>query len=272
MRVLARVKVVKYFSIFAPMQGDSRKYLVGLVGPDVLEAAEKDLFHPVRLDLDSCGALEIRYDFFDESAWAGLSERVRNIAPGKIQIGTIRLKRDGGKFPDARAIERLALWEKILCAKQVPEWLDLERDCLSDFKALNDMARPNGVSLLISEHNFVRIPSDMELEAFADDVKRVGAQGLKIAAMSNSDSDCDRLYKFSKKFSKKFQMFAAFGMGESGRVSRLWSLKEGSNLTYGSIGHAEAPGQIDVLTMGRAMEQFENLHSQMEILAFLNQF
>lgn len=263
---------VKYFSIFAPMQGDSRKYLVGLVGPDILEAAEKDLFHPVRLDLDCCGALEIRYDFFDDSLWPSLSERVRNVAPGKLQIGTIRLKRDGGRFPDVRAIERPALWEKILDADQVPEWLDLERDCLSDFKALNDMARPKGVSLLISEHNFVRIPGEAELATFADDVKRVGAQGLKIAAMSNSDTDCDRLYKFAKKYGKKFQMFAAFGMGESGRVSRLWSLKEGSNLTYGSIGQAEAPGQIEVSTMGRALEQFDNLNSQMEILAFLNQF
>ncbi|WP_297698035.1 type I 3-dehydroquinate dehydratase [uncultured Fibrobacter sp.] len=254
------------------MLSDSRKYLVGLVGPDVLEAAEKDLFHPVRLDLDCCDALEIRYDFFDESEWPALSERVRNVVKDKLQIGTIRLKRDGGKFADARVVERLDLWQQILSAKQVPEWLDLERDCLCDFKQLSDLARPRGVSLLISEHNFVRIPSDMELETFAADVKRVGGQGLKIAAMSNSNEDCDRLYKFAKKFSKKFQMFAAFGMGETGRVSRLWSLNEGANLTYGAIGHSEAPGQIDVSVMRRVLEQGENLHSQMEILAFLNRF
>ena len=254
------------------MPADSRKYLVGLVGPDVLEAAEKDLFHPVRLDLDCCDAIEIRYDFFDESEWESLSERVRHIVPSKLQIGTIRLKRDGGKFADARVVERLDLWKKILLARQVPEWLDLERDCLSDFKALNDMAYPIGVGLIISEHNFERVPNDMELETFADDVKRVGAQGLKIAAMSNSDSDCDRLYKFAKKFGKKFQMFAAFGMGETGRVSRLWSLNEGANLTYGSIGHSEAPGQIEASIMRRALDQGEILQSQMEILAFLNQY
>lgn len=254
------------------MPADSRKYLVGLVGPDVLEAAEKDLFHPVRLDLDCCDAIEIRYDFFDESEWESLSERVRHVVPSKLQIGTIRLKRDGGKFADARVVERLDLWKKILSARQVPEWLDLERDCLSDFKALNDMAYPIGVGLIISEHNFERVPNDMELETFADDVKRVGAQGLKIAAMSNSDSDCDRLYKFAKKFGKKFQMFAAFGMGETGRVSRLWSLNEGANLTYGSIGHSEAPGQIEASIMRHALDQGEILQSQMEILAFLNQY
>jgi len=254
------------------MISDSAKYLVGLVGPDTLDAAEKDPFHPVRLDFDCCDALEIRYDFFEEPFWEKLSERVRKIAPGKPQIGTIRLQRDGGKFPDARVVERLPLWNAILAASEVPEWLDLERDCLSNFKALNEMARPKGVSLIVSEHNFTRIPCEYELEAFADDVKRVGAQGLKIAAMSNYDGDCDRLYKFAKKFGKKFQMFAAFGMGETGRVSRLWSLKEGANLTYGAIGHSEAPGQIDVAIMNSALDQFENLHSQMEIMAFLNRF
>ena len=254
------------------MQANSAKYLVGLVGPNVLEAAEKDMFHPVREELDACSALEIRYDFFATEQWAELSERLRAIAPNKLQIGTIRLKRDGGKFADNRLVERPALWEKILAAKQVPEWLDLERDCLADFAQLNNAARPRNVSILVSEHNFVRIPSELELETFAQDVKRVGAQGLKIAAMSNSDTDCDRLYKFIKKFAKKYQMFAAFGMGETGRVSRLWSLFEGANLTYGSIGQTEAPGQIDVKVMKKALDQADSLHSQMEILAFLNQF
>ena len=50
------------------------------------------------------------------------------------------------------------------------------------------------------------------------------------------------------------------------------TLSEGANLTYGSIGHSEAPGQIEVSVMRRALDQAENLHSQMEILAFLNQF
>ena len=261
----------KNFSIFGPMPTDSRKYLVGLVGPQTLEAAEKDPSHPVRLDLERCGAIEIRYDFFDESLWEGLSERVKKIAPEKIQIGTIRLRRDGGKFSDSEVTRRLALWQKILDARQVPEWLDLERDCLCDYTALNGMALSKGVSLLISEHNFVRIPTEMELETFAADVKRVGAQGLKIAAMSNSENDCDRLYKFAKKFSKKFQMFAAFGMGETGKASRIWSLKEGSNLTYGSIGHTEAPGQLEVSVMAPVLDQLEKLQSKSEILAFLSQ-
>ncbi|MCF0221076.1 MAG: type I 3-dehydroquinate dehydratase [Fibrobacter sp.] len=250
----------------------SEKYLVGLVGPEALEAAEKDPFHPVRLELDSCGALEIRYDFFDTALWPRLSERVRKIAPGKMQIGTIRLKHDGGTFDDARAVERPALWQSILNASEVPEWLDLERDYLGDFEQLNDKALRRKVGIIISEHNFTRIPGDQELEDFAKDVKRFKAPGLKIAAMSNTERDCDRLYKFIKKQSRNFKMFAAFGMGETGKISRVWSLKEGANLTYGAIGRAEAPGQIDVSTMKKALDQLDNFNSEFELLAFLSKF
>lgn len=248
------------------------KYLVGLVGPETLEAAEKDPMHPVRLDLESCTALEIRYDFFDEKQWPALSARVRKVAPGKMQIGTIRLKHDGGTFPSARAVERMELWARILDAAEVPEWLDLERDYLADFEQLNKLAASRKTQLLISEHNFERIPSDAELEEYAKDVKRFSAPGLKIAAMSNSETDCDRLYKFIKKYSKKFQLFAAFGMGETGKVSRLWSLAEGANLTYGAIGRAEAPGQIDVSTMSKALESDTAFNSQLELLTFLGKF
>lgn len=250
----------------------SGTYLVGLVSPNILRAIEEDHMNPVFLDLQSCNALEIRYDFFDVSDWEGLSARIRAIAPHAIQIGTIRLKRDGGAFPDARAVERPALWQKILEKEQIPEWLDLERDCLAQFADLKALAKSKGTKILVSEHNFVRIPNDLELKTFVEDLRRVKADGLKIAAMSNSETDCDRLYKFTKKNHKYFDLFAAFGMGDLGRTSRLWSLKEGANLTYGAIESAEAPGQIDVITMKKALDSFENQFSQADTTAFLDRF
>ena len=232
------------------MPTDSQKYLVGLVSPETLTAAESEELHPARIDFESCDILEIRYDFFDESEWQGLSARIRKLVPKAIQLGTIRLKRDGGTFPDARAIERPGLFEQILNASDVPEWLDLERDCLHDYDKLREIATPKGVKILISEHNFTRIPSDLELK---------------------SEDDCTRLYKFAKR-AKGFMFIAAFGMGETGKISRIWSLKEGANLTYGSIGKAAAPGQIDVALMRKAIDRLENTTSQLELSSFLNIF
>ena len=250
---------------------DSPKYLVGLVDPETLAVAESEELHPTRIDYESCEILEIRYDFFDESEWQTLAARVRKIIPNVILLGTIRLRRDGGTFSNARAVERPALWKKILEAPDVPEWLDLERDCLHDYDELRELATPRGVKILVSEHNFTRIPSDLELKNYLNDVKRVKADGIKIAAMSNSDDDCTRLYKFAKK-AKGFKLVAAFGMGETGKLSRVWSLKEGANLTYGSIGKAAAPGQIDVGLMRKAIDRLETTTSQIELSSFLNIF
>ena len=227
------------------MPTDSQKYLVGLVSPETLTAAESEELHPARIDFESCDILEIRYDFFDESEWQGLSARIRKLVPKAIQLGTI--------------------------ASDVPEWLDLERDCLHDYDKLREIATPKGVKILISEHNFTRIPSDLELKNYLTDVKRVKADGIKIAAMSNSEDDCSRLYKFAKR-AKGFKFIAAFGMGETGKISRIWSLKEGANLTYGSIGKAAAPGQIDVALMRKAIDRLENTTSQIELSSFLNIF
>lgn len=249
-----------------------KKNLVGLVSPQVLSAAEADPISPVVMDLQACDMLEIRYDWFEKGIWPELSARVRKLAPESAQIGTVRLARDGGTFPDDSAVERPALWQSIFAAPDVPEWMDLERDCLHDYGALTELAKPRGTRIIVSEHNFVRIPTLLELKKFAQDTQRVKAAGLKIAAMSNGPTDCQRLYQFASKNAKNFEMFAAFGMGKTGMPSRIWSLHEGANLTYGSIEACAAPGQIDVLTMKKAIDALDNFASENDIAAFLNKF
>ena len=252
------------------MPASNEKFLVGLVGPEVLSAIESDPMHPVFLDIEACNALEIRYDFFERSCWDGLSARVRKVAPHALQIGTIRLKRDGGAFQDGHAVERLPLWKSLLEAEQVPDWLDLEQDCLYDYEKLSSLADERAVKIIVSQHNFSRVPTAMELRDFARDVSRLGAEGLKIAAMCNSEDDCERLYDFARELGGDFELFAAFGMGDFGRVSRLWSLREGANLTYGAIGHSAAPGQIQVPVMAQALAKLQDFNSRFEIASFLS--
>lgn len=251
------------------MPASNEKYLVGLVGPEVLSAIEADSMHPVFLDISACNALEIRYDFFNEKDWPGLSARVRKVAPHAMQIGTIRLARDGGKYPDRLAHSRLPLWSEILKAPEVPEWLDLEHDCLQALHDLKNLADLRKTRILVSQHNFLRIPNQPELADFARDCLRLKADGLKIAAMSNSDTDCERLYKFAMDFASDFELFAAFGMGETGIASRVWSLKVGANLTYASIGKAQAPGQVEVARMERAFKELDNLVSPLNALEII---
>ena len=61
-------------------------------------------------------------------------------------------------------------------------------------------------------------------------------------------------------------------MGDTGRISRLWSLKEGANLTYAAIDSVEAPGQIDAITMKKALDSFDIIYSQSDLASFLAKF
>ena len=148
------------------MPASKEKFLVGLVGPEALSAIEADSMHPVFLDIEACNALEIRYDFFPVKEWPKLSARLRKVAPHAMQVGTIRLKRDGGLFPDHDAYVRFPLWSEILKADSVPEWIDLEQDCLGSFRDLENIASLRKTKILVSQHNFLRIPSQQELNDF----------------------------------------------------------------------------------------------------------
>ena len=93
----------------------------GIIDPETLLAKSAAL----------CTALEIRYDLFLERGASledltALSKRVRNLYPKAFQIGTIRLKRDGGMFSDAHAQDRDRYLNAILSNVDRPNVVDIE--------------------------------------------------------------------------------------------------------------------------------------------------
>jgi 3-dehydroquinate dehydratase-1 len=204
-------------------------FIAGLISPDAL--------HNV-FAIKKCNALEIRYDLFENTAeWQSISQKILVLNPKALRIGTIRLKKDGGKWENSRAGERADLLDNALT------WVDWERGM--DFSQLKKIP----AKIICSWHLFDRVPNEQELDDFAKECLDLRVQGCKVAAMANSKNEAQPLYSFAKKYEKKFELLSAFAMGEHGKESRLRSLKEGANLTYGSIGVALAPGQINVEDM-----------------------
>jgi len=204
-------------------------FIAGLISPSVLLDT---VAHSAAIK--KCDILEIRYDLFkDVSQWNALSQKVFDLNPKALRLGTIRLERDGGKWENERAAERIELFEKI---SEGLDWIDLERG----------VELPLKNRIIRSWHLFDRVPSEQELSEFAEECLRFGACGCKVAAMAHSKDDVLPLYDFAKKYGNRFALFAAFAMGEQGRESRVRSLEEGANLTYASIGEALAPGQLSV--------------------------
>lgn len=252
------------------MQLKRTPILTGLISASVLAEAEAFPEGKIAQGLRLCNALEIRYDLFpDQSGWPLVADRVRQLNPAAFLLGTIRLRRDGGDFDDALEGMRLPLWGAILEAEVVPHWLDLEQDSLSQYEALRAFALVRGTKILLSQHNFSTIPTIAELSGFVADCKRVGANGFKVAAMSHVEGDCEELYRFTQEHAFEFEWFAAFGMGNTGRASRLWSLTCGANLTYGAIGDSLAAGQISVSWMQTLLTRLPSIPNEQSLTELL---
>lgn len=234
--------------------------LAGLISPEVLKEAETGEASILGFIKD-CNALEIRYDLFSETEWKGLAFRVKKIHPQAVLLATIRLKRDGGAFDNAKAYFRLPLWENLLEESDCADWFDIEQECLSEVRLLRPKMISRKVKLLLSKHDFSKIPTPSDLSNFLKDCKSIKAQGLKIVGMSLKEGDYENLYSFAQKNALNFEWFAAFAMGQTGQISRKHSLHFGANLTYGVIQGALAPGQLHVRKMREYLNSppFDNL-------------
>jgi 3-dehydroquinate dehydratase-1 len=205
-------------------QASKSKFIAGLISPDVLQETSA---------IKKCDILEIRYDLFKNTAeWGSLAQRVSELNPKALRLGTIRMERDGGAWKNERAEERAELLKDFSL-----HWIDLERGMST---------KSSGNKVMHSWHLFDRVPTGQELSQFAEECLDLGVQGCKVAAMAHAESDAEPLYNFAKKYGKYFELFSAFAMGEQGRESRIRSLEEGANLIYCSIGKPLAPGQFSI--------------------------
>lgn len=210
--------------------------IAGLISENILQKALTNKTGTEASAIKKCNILEIRYDLFKNILeWDSITQKVLEINPKALRLGTIRLTKDGGSFDNDKHSERFTLF-----AGKDLHWIDVERgEDLFYLKTLNK-------KLICSWHLFDRIPSKKELNDFAEECLDLKVLGCKVAAMAKEKDEIQVLYDFAKKYGKYFELFSAFAMGEIGKESRIRSLKEGANLTYASIGKAIAPGQLSV--------------------------
>lgn len=252
------------------MNQAGKPLLAGIISQTNLVKAELEPNGDLRSSLSLCDVLEIRYDLFESVAdWPLLAGRIQRLHPQAKIIGTIRLKCDGGCFNDALIQNRLTLWDSILNAEVVPDWLDLEECALPGGLELKGKAERRGAQIFISKHDFFKIPSSQELLQLADAAEKVGACGVKVAAMSLCEGDTAPLYEFLKQVAGRFELRAAFAMGESGSASRVWSLCAGANLTYGNISDVSVPGLLPVKKMRRAIDHMAYCETESELGTFI---
>jgi 3-dehydroquinate dehydratase-1 len=204
--------------------------------------------------------VELRIDHFadvdDLDAVAVATEAVRDRLPAEVPLlFTFRSRSEGGEGDlDPAAYERLVLRAAALDAVDA---VDVEMFTeLGSLERIVNGARAKGCVVIMSSHDFEHTPPADQLVARLHLQQDLGADVVKIAVMPSDARDVLTLLSVTEEYtaSPAARPAITMAMGPLGVVSRLAGETFGSCLTFGSVGTASAPGQVDAARLRSALD------------------
>ncbi|QEL15847.1 shikimate dehydrogenase [Limnoglobus roseus] len=171
--------------------------------------------------------IELRLDFLSKAV------DFKRLAPHKRcpWLATFRRVTEGGRHPCTED-ERLAVMRQAIASGHF-EWADLETDVADGVKRFGKVRR------LISYHNMKETPED--LDSIYERMLRQDGDVYKLAVMTNTVADVERVLKIQKHAPKPTIIF---GMGDLGLPTRYTALKYGAPWIYAAFNRERgiAPG------------------------------
>ncbi|MCG6036467.1 type I 3-dehydroquinate dehydratase [Acinetobacter baumannii] len=183
-----------------------------------------------------------------------LGHELKKILGNKPMIATIRTKNEGGQLEisDADYGKSYQAYLK----NPFMDWLDVEM--FRDQKVVSDIvqkAHQKKVLVVMSNHDFQQTPSQGEIEKRLLKQDQMGADILKIAVMPKSKQDVFTLMNATLKVSQQTtKPLLTMSMGQLGTISRVATANMGGSYSFGMIGEASAPGQIDVTKLKQILK------------------
>ena len=133
---------------------------------------------------------------------------------------------------------------------------DLERA-----KNVIAMLHEAGIKVVASHHDFDKTPSRSEIMTKLSKMVELDADILKIAVMPNEIGDVARLLKITGRTSINLEKpLITMAMGQMGMVTRIAGESFGSDVTFGTVGEASAPGQLHVNDLKLILETLHKYH------------
>lgn len=232
---------------------------VKTIVPITAKTAEQALAQAqVIADNPNADIAEFRIDLLDfasnNKAVIALGKQLNQILKNKPLIATIRTANEGGqlKVSDAE-------YEKIYTEylkQPFMQLLDIEmfRE-QNSVKKLTTLAHQKNVLVIMSNHDFDKTPTQQEIEQRLLKQDQMGADVLKIAVMPRSKSDVMTLMNATLNVSQHSQKpLLTMSMGRLGTISRIATANMGGSMSFGMIGEASAPGQIDVAQLKQLLK------------------
>lgn len=206
--------------------------------------------------------VEWRVDYLDIASDAGaliqLAPQVTAAVNGKPVILTFRTQNEGG----ASAINDTdygKLYAALIKARAADLYdVEMFRDEVV-VKQIVAAAHAAGAYIVMSNHDFHATPDTGEIVSRLRKQQDLGADVLKIAVMPQDPGDVLKLLDATWQLRQTSDRpLLTMSMGPAGVVSRLAGQTFGQALTFGMIGTASAPGQIEVGSLRGILTTLDN--------------
>lgn len=182
----------------------------------------------------------------DRKQVIALGHELKQILGTKPLIATIRTHNEGGQLTISDAD-----YGKTYQAYLQQPFMDmLDVEMFRDQQIVKDtvrMAHAKKVLIVMSNHDFQKTPPESEIIKRLLKQDELGADILKIAVMPQNKQDVFTLMNATLKVSQQSKKpLLTMSMGKLGTISRIATANMGGSFSFGMIGEASAPGQIDV--------------------------
>lgn len=225
---------------------------VGENEADILASAEE--IAQAKPDL-----MEWRIDYYT----AGINDTSKLIATAKKlreKLGelpilvTFRTKNEGGVL-ELNEDSYLNLVETII-KNRLGDAVDIELFHDEDqVKALVQEAHNYNVVVIMSNHDFEKVPAKDVIEFRLKKMAEMGADVPKLACMPHSANDVLTLLQATNDVHKEIDNpLITMAMGDIGKVTRVAGQVFGSSLSFGAVGKTSAPGQLSIEDLRNAEE------------------
>jgi len=208
----------------------------------------------VRVDI-----VEWRADWFEEAADSAAVDEVLKELRGALGntplLFTFRTLREGGE----KAIDQqdYAALNISVARSGFADLIDVEIFTGDEIvREIIESAHERGVKIVGSSHDFDRTPEKEEIVGRLKKMQQMGADIPKIAVMPQSRKDVLTLLLATEEMTAEYadRPIITMSMSGTGLISRLCGEVFGSSCTFGAVGKASAPGQMNAEDLDTVLE------------------
>lgn len=217
--------------------------IVGVTKEDIIEEAKT--FDSIPVDV-----VEWRVDWFegvfDFAKVEDVLKDLREVLGSIPLLMTFRTSKEGGE----KAIEADAYADlnKKAAATGLVDLVDVEAFTGDEIvKDIIEGAHAHGVKVIASNHDFDKTPDKDDIVGRLVKMQELGADIPKIAVMPQCKKDVLTLLEATREMAEEHadRPIITMSMAGTGLISRLCGEVFGSALTFGAVGKASAPGQMN---------------------------